>query len=133
MARLYTTMRGLPIDMAALAAANADKRAVGNAKMNARGDVLGPNGVVLRTQEQVEQEWQQNQQRQQQVAGGVSNNIKAPLFPDRPGAVVDDQNFDPAAFAENTAPVFPSTDPGGNAEQVKKIVQQRRKITESDT
>ena len=134
MARTYTTMRGRPIDMAALAAANADVRAVGNAKMNARGDILGPKGVILRTQEQVEQEWQQNQQRQQELVGGVSPNIKAPLFPDRPGALAEDQQFDPSAFnlPPSAAPVYPSTEPNANAEQIKKIVQQRRKITESD-
>jgi hypothetical protein len=131
MARTYTTMRGRPIDMSALAAANAEQRAVGNAKMNARGDILGPNGIVLRTQEQVEQEWQRNQQRQQDLVGGVSANIKAPLFPDRPGAVAEDQNFDPSGAVSE--PVYPSTAPTANAEQVKKIVQQRRKITESDT
>ena len=70
--KLYKTMRGRPIDMLAIAAANADKQAIGNAKMNARGDILGPNGVVLRTQEQIEAEWRRNQQRQQEVAG-ISN------------------------------------------------------------
>jgi hypothetical protein len=129
MARIYTTMRGRKIDMSALAAANADKIAAGNAKITARGDILGPNGVVLRTQEQVEQEWLRNQQRQNEVAG-VSNNIKAPLFPDKPivAAMLDDQNFDPMAETLIPTPVT-HTD---NAEQVKKVVQQRRKITESD-
>jgi hypothetical protein len=131
-------MRGRPIDMAALAAANAEKIAVGNAKMNARGDILGPNGVVLQTQEQIEQEWQAAQQRQREVVSAVSSNIKAPLFPDRPGAIAEDQNFDPETSAATAAapvnvPVYPSTEPGGNADQVKKIVQQRRKIIESDT
>jgi hypothetical protein len=121
-------MRGKQIDMSALAAANADKIAVGNAKMNARGDILGAKGVVLRTQEQIEQEWQRNQQRQNEVAG-ISNNIKAPLFPDRPGAaMLQDQNFEPMTEMPEPA----SAAPVGNAEQVKKIVQQRRKIVESD-
>ena len=128
MGRLYRTMRGKQIDMSALAAANADKIAVGNAKMNARGDILGAKGVVLRTQEQIEQEWQRNQQRQNEVAG-ISNNIKAPLFPDRPGAaMLQDQNFEPMTEMPEPA----SAAPVGNAEQVKKIVQQRRKIVESD-
>ena len=135
MARMYTTMRGRPIDMAALAAANAEKIAVGNAKMNARGDILGPNGIVLRTQEQIEQEYQAAQQRQKEVGMAVSNNIKAPLFPDHPGAIADDQNFEPGAVssAPVSSPTSVATGPGANAEQVKKIVQQRRKIIESDT
>ena len=90
--KVYKTMRGRPIDMGALAAANSEKIAIGNAKMNARGDLLGPNGIVLRTQEQVEAEWLRNQQRQQETAG-ISNNIKAPLPPDRlpTNAFLEDQ------------------------------------------
>jgi len=130
MARTYTTMRGQPIDMALLAASNAEKRAIGNTSMNARGDLLGPGGIVLRTQEQVEQEWQRNLQHQQDLVTNNLANIKAPLFADRPGALAADQNFEPESAAEKTN--YPSTEPHGNAEQVKKIVQQRRKIVESD-
>jgi len=120
-------MRGRKIDMGALAAANADKIAVGNAKITARGDVLGSNGVVLRTQEQVEAEWARNQQRQNEVIG-ISNNIKMPLPPDqtRVKVVTEDQNFDPSTID------ITSQDPVDNATQVKKIVQQRRKIVDAD-
>lgn len=129
--KLYKTMRGRPIDMLAIAAANADKQAIGNAKMNARGDILGPNGVVLRTQEQIEAEWRRNQQRQQEVAG-ISNNIKAPFPADRPAAraLPADQNFEPDA-----TPAFDSAERPAvvdNAEQVKKMVQTRRKIVDAD-
>ena len=136
MARTYTTMRGRPIDMASLAAANSEKIAVGNAKMNARGDILGPNGIILRTQEQIEQEWHLNQQKQREVLNSVSSNIKAPLFPDRPGALAQDQNFEPnmtATAANASDHLSNSQESAANAEQVKKIVQQRRKIIESDT
>jgi hypothetical protein len=128
--KIYKTMRGRPIDMGALAAANAEKQAIGNSKMNARGDILGPNGIVLRTQEQVEAEWQRNQQRQQEIAG-ISNNIKAPLPPDRARAVtlVADQNFEPDVQPAVSADISTPVD---NAEQIKKIVQQRRKIVEAD-
>jgi len=125
------TMRGRQLDMGALAAANADKIAVGNAKMTARGDILGPKGVVLRTQEQVEQEWLRNQQRQQDVAS-TNHNIKSPLFPDRPkpsaAAMAADQHFEPAAepVTDAASAAIP------NAEQVKKLVQQRRKIVDTE-
>jgi|FreactTroBogLake_1042271.scaffolds.fasta_scaffold00290_10 hypothetical protein len=129
--KIYKTMRGRPIDMLAIAAANAEKQAIGNAKMNARGDILGPNGVVLRTQEQIEAEWRRNQQRQQEVAG-ISNNIKAPLPADKtaPRTLQADQNFEP-----DVAPVIDETEtitPVDNAEQVKKMVQTRRKIVDAD-
>ena len=124
--KVYKTMRGRPIDMGALAAANSEKIAIGNAKMNARGDLLGPNGIVLRTQEQVEAEWLRNQQRQQETAG-ISNNIKAPLPPDRlpTNAFLEDQNFEPAVQAVESV----SAD---NVEQVKKPAPHRRKIIEAD-
>jgi len=128
--QVYKTMRGRPIDMGALAAANADKIAVGNAKMTARGDILGPKGVVLRTQEQIEQEWLNNQQRQNEISA-VSTNIKAPLLPDRPQAttILADQNFEPQAETPVAEAAPTAVD---NAEQIKKMVQQRRKIVESD-
>lgn len=129
--QIYKTMRGRQIDMGALATANAEQLAVGNAKMNARGDMLGPQGVVLRTQEQVEAEWIRNQQRQDEIVG-ISKNIKASLPPDATVArtSMPDQHFDPSsAAAPEELSSTPSVD---NGEQVKKIVQQRRKIVEAD-
>jgi hypothetical protein len=46
MSRQATTMRGKSLDMSKLAARNAGKIALGNASMNARGDVVGPGGVI---------------------------------------------------------------------------------------
>ena len=125
--RTYKTMRGRPIDMGALIAANAEKIAVGNSKMNARGDILGANGVVLRTQEQVEAEWLRNQQRQQEVADMISNNIKAALPADRiPNKVLAaDQNFEPDVVPDGVS----VTD---NGDQSKKVSPPRRKIIETD-
>ena len=40
------SMRGKVIDMDAMRAANEESRAVGNGKMNARGDILGQNGQI---------------------------------------------------------------------------------------
>ena len=42
--RMYRTMQGRMIDIEKLRAANEDIRAVGNMNVNARGDVIGPNG-----------------------------------------------------------------------------------------
>jgi hypothetical protein len=57
MAPKHISMRGEVIDMDRLRSANGDSTAVGNAQVNARGDRLGPGGVVLKTQEQIEHEW----------------------------------------------------------------------------
>ena len=52
------SMRGELVDFSALAAQNATQVALGNARMNAKGDVLGENGIVLKTQEQLDAEWE---------------------------------------------------------------------------
>lgn len=54
----HRTMRGQPIDFGRLRIANGRKKAVGNAGVNARGDQLTSSGIVLKTQEQIEKDWQ---------------------------------------------------------------------------
>jgi hypothetical protein len=50
------SMRGEPIDFAALTAAHETQRTLGNANTNVRGDQLGDRGIILKTQEQVQAE-----------------------------------------------------------------------------
>lgn len=49
----YTTMQGREIDMDQLLQKNETVPAVGNVRMNARGDEIGPGGKVLRTREEI--------------------------------------------------------------------------------
>lgn len=126
MARHYTA-RGEIIDMNALAMKHATTPALGNAKMNARGDILGQGGIVLKTQEQIEAEWKRNKE-MKAASIGISPDLKKPL-PDSVAPMgkklTDDQDFDPAVPT--------------NGDQIKNIVQQshpaikRRKIVDSDT
>jgi hypothetical protein len=51
--KIYQTMQGRKIDMESLAARNETMPAVGNVRMNARGDELGPGGVVVRKREDI--------------------------------------------------------------------------------
>lgn len=51
------SMRGVAIDMEAMRAANEDSRAVGNAKMNARGDILGQNGQIEVRREKIARDY----------------------------------------------------------------------------
>ena len=51
--RMYRTMQGRMIDIEKLRAANEDMRAVGNMNVNARGDVLGAGGAVVKKKEKV--------------------------------------------------------------------------------
>jgi hypothetical protein len=53
MGKTYKTMQGKEIDMEKLALRNELTPAVGNAKVNARGDELGQGGQVVRKREDV--------------------------------------------------------------------------------
>jgi hypothetical protein len=60
--RVYKTAQGKTIDMGSLALQNEHVRAVGNMKVNARGDELDDAGRVINTKPQ-----QVNQQYNQQI------------------------------------------------------------------
>ena len=51
------TMKGKEIDMTAFVAANANVVALGNARMNARGDIVDRSGNVLKSRDVVVQEY----------------------------------------------------------------------------
>lgn len=53
MAENHRTARGVPIDMDRLRLANETTIAVGNMKVNARGDQLGAGGKVIKTRQQI--------------------------------------------------------------------------------
>lgn len=57
MKKIYRSAQGKPIDMDALRLKNEEVIAVGNMKVNARGDELGPGGVVVRTRNQAMDEY----------------------------------------------------------------------------
>ena len=60
MGKLHTSMRGREVDMDKLNLRFENVPAVGNAKVNARGDELGPGGKIVRTREQVLQDYYKN-------------------------------------------------------------------------
>jgi hypothetical protein len=51
--QVYRTMQGVEVDMGKLMNQNEMTVAVGNVKVNARGDELGPGGKILRTREEI--------------------------------------------------------------------------------
>jgi hypothetical protein len=51
------SMRGVEVDFAKHLAENEDMIAVGNARMNARGDILGPGGKVIKTRADIAAEY----------------------------------------------------------------------------
>jgi hypothetical protein len=56
----YRTMRGKEVDMDKLLEKNQLMPAVGNAKMNARGDELGPGGKIVKKREDTVNEYYEN-------------------------------------------------------------------------
>lgn len=95
MRRQHLSMRGEPVDFSALADRNPYQPTLGNTRTNVRGDLLGDNGTILKTQEQVEAEWARKRALQQQVQQTAS--IKQTLEPDpiaaTPTTKLHDQDF----------------------------------------
>jgi hypothetical protein len=50
---VYKSMRGKEVDMEKLNLKNETVPAVGNLRVNARGDELGPGGKITKTREQI--------------------------------------------------------------------------------
>ena len=58
--KVYKTMQGKVIDMELLRQKNELIPAVGNVRVNARGDELGPGGKIVKTREQILKEYYEN-------------------------------------------------------------------------
>lgn len=74
--KTYRTMQGKEIDMDALLQRNELMPAVGNARVNARGDELGPGGKIIKKREEV-------------IAAYYENNPNAYPDPQYPKEVVE--------------------------------------------
>ena len=59
MGKVHTTMRGKELDMEKLSLRNELTPAVGNVRVNARGDELGEGGKIVKTKEQILAEYYQ--------------------------------------------------------------------------
>ena len=57
--KVYKSMQGKTVDMDLLRQRNELTPAVGNARVNARGDELGPGGQIVRKREEVMREYYQ--------------------------------------------------------------------------
>jgi len=53
MVKVYKTMQGKEIDMDRLMVKNELMPAIGNAGVNARGDIIGPGGKIVKKREEV--------------------------------------------------------------------------------
>lgn len=58
--RVYRSMQGKVVDMELLSQKNELAPAVGNVRVNARGDELGPGGQIVRKREEIMSEYYEN-------------------------------------------------------------------------
>ena len=66
----HKTMQGKEIDMEKLARANELMPAIGNMKVNARGDELGPGGQIIRKREEVVAAYYENNPNTRPIVSG---------------------------------------------------------------
>lgn len=69
----HRSMRGEIVDFSALSIRNEQQIALGNARMNAKGDKIGDGGIVLKTQEQIEAEWAAQRARNQSFTADIKS------------------------------------------------------------
>lgn len=74
----HRSMRGRPIDMGAISAANEGAIAVtgGGISLNARGDIIGPGGKIVKKAEQIQEEYGLTTGSKQQVSLADANRMK---------------------------------------------------------
>lgn len=97
--KVYRSMQGKIVDMELIAQKHELTPAIGNAKMNARGDELGPGGKIVRRRE----------------------DILAAYYENNPNAVRDEQ------YVKSSAPATPSISEEKKTPTVKKEVRNGNK------
>ena len=73
MGKTYKSMQGRPVDMEKLMSQNELMPAIGNVRVNARGDELGPGGKIIKKREDVMSEYYVNNPK------AVPDNISTPV------------------------------------------------------
>ena len=106
--RMYRTMQGRMVDIEKLRSANESVRAVGNMKVNARGDVLGAGGQVVTPKEQIIKKYYE------QPKGMVSDT------PSR-GKPMPAPKAEPVKTVQKMTPVASKPVPKKAAPQPKKV------------
>lgn len=60
--KIYRSMQGKEVDMEKLRSMNETALAVGNAKVNARGDEIGAGGKIIKKREEIQGDYYKGQQ-----------------------------------------------------------------------
>ena len=88
----HRSMRGEPIDLQKLAAESEKSITVGNTKTNARGDVLGKGGKVVKSAESVAREhYNKNNPKAVKVTGLGGDEIKKQIEDDWDEPVIEEK------------------------------------------
>lgn len=108
----HISMRGEVVDFNRLRMANAERPALGNASMNARGDIIGQGGVIIKTQEQIDAEHEALMAAQRESSrpvdikdmAAVNAAGAAPKMPQPKQVDPDEAGFEPDAAPQVTRP-----------------------------
>ena len=75
MGKVYKTMQGREIDMEKLMRQNELMPAVGNIKVNARGDELGPGGKIIKRKEDIMSEYYERNSNSKKTKPETTQNV----------------------------------------------------------
>jgi outer membrane biosynthesis protein TonB len=138
MARTYRTAQGRQVDMERLRLQNETTPAIGNMKVNARGDQLGPGGKVVQTREEMlDQYYKKTTNRKANMpdeiptgsdAGGRVKEIEPDDFVDPPEPNAEP---DPIIIEEKTEPVEVKKE--NKAPAKKKTTPRKRTAKKKET
>ncbi len=99
-----TSLKGREIDITALREANAEKVALGNASMNARGDIVGRGGEIVRSKDDIVRDYYDSNPKAVTVSNVALNSIADEILsPQEAMASFDKLKRDAAAQAEQAA------------------------------
>lgn len=117
----HTSYRGQKIDMEMLKFQNQYSIAVGNANMNARGDVIGRGGTIIKKREELLAEKEKELQKPDIIPEHQSHSVSPK---------VDNQEFMDTGFDDTQ---FESTPTGDSTEPVQKKAPVKRTKKSNDT
>ena len=130
--RTYKTMQGKNVDMDLLRKRNELTQAVGNAKVNARGDELGPGGKIIKKREEVLADYYRDNPTK--VPSRNKADGEAPVEHTHDNGTTHSHadgdkphtHEETKPVAETTAPAQPSTDSAKRAEDILKLIRSRQ-------
>ncbi len=126
MGKVYRSAQGKVVDVDALRLRNEETIAVGNMKVNARGDELGPGGVVVKTRNELMDDfYKSNAVYTKETSGSNPGNTSQPIAAD------DFSDLDPTILEQDQEMPAQSEQPrlrGNLADAVAKSKNVEQKL-----